>query len=177
MTCMTVRSWVLTPSSRRRRCHRAGNHAASRPSLLRPGVPCDSARLAGTTASTARPIEPPRQQPVVRRARGGLRASLALNVSTLTQSLRRSHFATAACETPAAATISRRGRVSLTDTGDLAQLRLCTLLVAVSSEVPLAGDVRPAELQARHGEARRRLAQERQQLSGAAFCRENRFAA
>jgi hypothetical protein len=45
-TCTTVRSWVLNPSPLRRRCHRSATRALRRPSVLRPGVPCDSARVA-----------------------------------------------------------------------------------------------------------------------------------
>jgi hypothetical protein len=52
--CTTVRSWVLSPSSRRRRCHRSTIRALRRPSVLRPGVPCDSVRAAGIIPRAAR---------------------------------------------------------------------------------------------------------------------------
>jgi hypothetical protein len=49
-TSTAVRSWVLARLSRRRRCHRSGTHTVSRLGVLRAGVPCEFARLAGTTA-------------------------------------------------------------------------------------------------------------------------------
>jgi hypothetical protein len=36
ITWTSVRSWVLNPSSGRRRCHRSATHALNRPSLLGP---------------------------------------------------------------------------------------------------------------------------------------------